>query len=425
MQDTKGHTLAAVLEERRPFPLQEALSIFQQLLTALDGIHVQKRVHGDVNPANLLFTKRGVELRASRDVHPAYMSPEQHQPTLGVDARSDLYSAARVLHEMLTSGVPDEKPRGDAAGIPAAIAKTLAVALRPDARDRFPTARTFGEALQYAAVGFLPLDPRSRQDEPPPPRQPVSLRPPQRPRTSSTVSRIVIVLCVLGTVGVWIAPKRPVTTIAPGPPRVISTVLPPPARDPNPPQPDPEPRPTPETPRPSIDIADAPTPLDDAFDEEKRRREIDRLREAIDKGLVLAEQNMNDTAFDEAQQELDRLFELTEKHAQDLWQERTAIRALEKRLVAAIREDDATKAEAAQWEQDLTKIEGHLKTARFPEAKNGAEAILQNPRAPDWAVTRARDLQERAQAELKKLFGDTRIGPTNNTIRKPSSPRRN
>ncbi|HNS99716.1 MAG TPA: serine/threonine-protein kinase, partial [Polyangiaceae bacterium] len=108
---------------RQPcLPFQRAWHYFEQLLGALAATHELGIVHRDVKPVNLLIRRDGLakltdygiarlpadEARRSGGVQPgtgAYMSPEQ---VLGreLDGRSDLYSAAIVLFEMLTGKTP-------------------------------------------------------------------------------------------------------------------------------------------------------------------------------------------------------------------------------------------------------------------------------------------------------------------------------
>lgn len=103
-------------------PLQRSWYYFQQLLGALAATHALGIVHRDVKPSNVLIRRDGIVKLGDfgiahmagaaneGDLVPgtgAYMSPEQvlSHP---LDGRSDLYSAATVLYEMLSGRTPFE-----------------------------------------------------------------------------------------------------------------------------------------------------------------------------------------------------------------------------------------------------------------------------------------------------------------------------
>jgi tRNA A-37 threonylcarbamoyl transferase component Bud32 len=121
MELVEGQTLASLIAERAPLALDAALEIFEQIAAALDYAGARGIVHRDIKPANILMTPDGRAKVADFGVarmalssmtqtgtvvgSPSYMSPEQvrGQP---LDGRSDLFSAAVVLYELLTKERP-------------------------------------------------------------------------------------------------------------------------------------------------------------------------------------------------------------------------------------------------------------------------------------------------------------------------------
>lgn len=158
---------------------------FQQLLGALAATHTLNIIHRDVKPANLMIRWDGLAkltdfgiarlpaevARSTGGLQPgtgAYMSPEQvnGQP---LDGRSDLYSAAIVLYEMLTGRTPfdnghrnelmiraaqlDEMPPPISQFVyqaPPVLNMLMARALAKNPAHRFPTAIELGNAFRSA-----------------------------------------------------------------------------------------------------------------------------------------------------------------------------------------------------------------------------------------------------------------------------------
>jgi serine/threonine protein kinase len=173
-----GHGLPAM-------PLLRAWYYFQQLLGALAASHALGIVHRDVKPSNVLVRVDGlVKLgdfgiarfadapvtAATRELAPgtgAYMSPEQvlSRP---LDGRSDLYSAATVLYEMLAGRTPFLGEQGEflvrkaqvetppppvRAYLPQALPVVDALfarALAKDPANRFESAIEMGDAFRTA-----------------------------------------------------------------------------------------------------------------------------------------------------------------------------------------------------------------------------------------------------------------------------------
>ena len=199
MELVDGVTLEDVLSRHRarsrlagatdgaPMERARAWYYFQQLLGALAATHALGFVHRDVKPSNILIRRDGIvklgdfgiagllgaatHAPSTPDALPfgtgAYMSPEQVQ-SRPVDARSDLYSAAIVLYEMLAGRPPfspddlDEMslrlaqvrnpppPIGLFAPSALALEPILARALAKEPRYRFGSALELGHALLVA-----------------------------------------------------------------------------------------------------------------------------------------------------------------------------------------------------------------------------------------------------------------------------------
>ena len=122
MRLMKGGTLADRLA-KGAFPVSEATSIMKPLASALNLAHRKGFVHRDLKPANILFDQEdkpylsdfGIAKIAETTSNLTgmgvvgtwpYMSPEQFQPNLNVDYRTDIYAFGIILFEMLTGQRP-------------------------------------------------------------------------------------------------------------------------------------------------------------------------------------------------------------------------------------------------------------------------------------------------------------------------------
>ena len=126
MEFIEGRSLAAIIAERAPLPIDVAVDILDQVCSALDFAGSQGIVHRDIKPANILLTSGGrvkvtdfgvARLALSTMTQagtvlgsPSYMSPEQVRG-LSLDGRSDLFSAAVVFFEMITRERPFARQR--------------------------------------------------------------------------------------------------------------------------------------------------------------------------------------------------------------------------------------------------------------------------------------------------------------------------
>lgn len=190
MEYLVGHTLREVLTRKGPVSLRNTIFLSAQLLLALMYAHKKGIVHRDIKPDNLFIVNRsGVQLHLSvldfgiaricrgdeEDRSPPltepgivigtprYMSPEQLAGN-PAGCRSDLFSAAVVIHETLTGRLPfvDGKSLTDLCpSAPPALQALLQECLSPNPNVRPPGATDVYLRLRdlSKAIGVLLLPP--------------------------------------------------------------------------------------------------------------------------------------------------------------------------------------------------------------------------------------------------------------------------
>ena len=186
MEFIQGEDLKQHLEAGARFSVRSSIVMVHELLMALDHAHRQNVVHRDIKPANMLMEVTGrikltdfgvARIQEPDETNltqvggavgtPKYMSPEQAKGLRG-DSRSDLFSAAVVLYELLTGRLPFTGENqfivihqivGHAAAppsslnpeVPVAMDEVIARAMAKDPNERYATAREFGLALRALA----------------------------------------------------------------------------------------------------------------------------------------------------------------------------------------------------------------------------------------------------------------------------------
>jgi tRNA A-37 threonylcarbamoyl transferase component Bud32 len=132
MELLAGRDLARVIREEFPLPLPRIVRILSQVLSALDEAHAQGVIHRDLKPSNIMLIERrgqpdfvkvcdyGIAKAQMEDGYaepqmltiqglvcgtPEYMSPEQARGE-PLDGRTDVYSAAVILFQLVTGDIP-------------------------------------------------------------------------------------------------------------------------------------------------------------------------------------------------------------------------------------------------------------------------------------------------------------------------------
>jgi serine/threonine-protein kinase len=186
----QGETLRNKLDREKQLGVEEAVRITREVADALDYAHRHGVIHRDIKPENILLhdgrpmvADFGIALALSAAAGgrmtetglslgtPHYMSPEQATAEKEITARSDVYSLASVLYEMLAGQPPHlggtaqqiimkivtETPTPVTQmrkSVPPNVAAALARALEKLPADRFVSAREFAAALTNPAFVF-------------------------------------------------------------------------------------------------------------------------------------------------------------------------------------------------------------------------------------------------------------------------------
>jgi Tol biopolymer transport system component/tRNA A-37 threonylcarbamoyl transferase component Bud32 len=192
MPYVEGESLRDRLRREKQLAVDEALRLGREVADALSYAHGRGVVHRDIKPENILLQSghavvadfgiaRAVNAAGGERLTrtgmavgtPAYMSPEQIAGEGDVDGRSDLYSLACVLYEMLGGEPPFTGPTMQSVAsqhlsveprpitsirpaVPGEVAAALGRALAKTPADRFNPVGQFAEALRPGRGGEAP-----------------------------------------------------------------------------------------------------------------------------------------------------------------------------------------------------------------------------------------------------------------------------
>ena len=212
MEFVEGKTLRDMIRAKE-VTIDQAIDYCLGVLGALEYSHKAGIVHRDIKPANVMYcpgtnSVKVMDFGIARAIADSsatmtqtqavvgtaqYLSPEQARGET-VDARSDLYSAACLLYEMLTSRPPfvgdspvsvayqhvreiAEPPSSLNPDVSPALDTVIAKALQKNRDDRFQDAAAFRRALRAAKAGVpvpavaaseAPTDPNDHVPDAPP-----------------------------------------------------------------------------------------------------------------------------------------------------------------------------------------------------------------------------------------------------------------
>src|SRR6266545_150559 len=187
MPYVEGESLRERLDRQQLLPIEESIRHARAIASALDYAHRQNIVHRDIKPENVMLyegeamvmdfgiakavSAAGTETLTQTGMMvgtPAYVSPEQAAGE-ELDPRSDQYSLACVLYEMLSGERPFTGPTAQAvmakrfsetpkpirtvrSTVPENVERAIGKAMSTDVTERFRTTAMFGQALASTSL---------------------------------------------------------------------------------------------------------------------------------------------------------------------------------------------------------------------------------------------------------------------------------
>jgi serine/threonine protein kinase/Tfp pilus assembly protein PilF len=183
MPYVEGESLRERIDRDGKLGIDESIRLAQGIASALDYAHRQGIVHRDVKPENVMLYEgmpmvmdfgiaKAVSSAGSETLTqtgmmvgtPAYVSPEQAAGEINLDGKSDQYSLACMLYEMIAGERPfsgntpqsimakrfTETPKplqGLRSSVPASVDWAVAKAMSTESSQRFATSAMFAQAL--------------------------------------------------------------------------------------------------------------------------------------------------------------------------------------------------------------------------------------------------------------------------------------
>lgn len=168
MEYVAGQSLREKLKTSGPLPISETIRLAEQTLLALSYLHSRGIIHRDIKPENILMQPNGkaylADFGVARVIEKAgsnlsgqwhYLPPEAAAGTRTLDGRSDIYSLAITLFEILTGKTPHPSSSTSVQTLPPDVSRELALVLRRgmefNPENRWQSAEEFLRALEVAS----------------------------------------------------------------------------------------------------------------------------------------------------------------------------------------------------------------------------------------------------------------------------------
>ncbi len=187
MEYIDGETMKSVLRREKVIPVDQAVTIIQQVAEALDcAWKEQKLVHRDIKPDNIMLTRKNQAKLADLGLSqvaddgddedsdevmgtPQYISPEQLTGA-PVDIRSDIYSLGATFYQFVTGRFPFEGRNGNEIArkhleaelvppqqvnpdVPEAVGQIICKMMKKNVNERYQDAESLVEDLRVLRRG--------------------------------------------------------------------------------------------------------------------------------------------------------------------------------------------------------------------------------------------------------------------------------
>lgn len=165
MEYVQGYPITQFCD-RKQLSVPDRLELFVRVIEAVQHAHTKGIIHRDIKPANVLvsevdgrFVPKVIDFGVAKAIEqkltdqsvgstafivgtPAYMSPEQADPTtVDIDTRTDVYSLGVILFE-LVAGSPPHEPRSTTGGAVAELLRMVRDSDSPRPSSKLSVAAT-------------------------------------------------------------------------------------------------------------------------------------------------------------------------------------------------------------------------------------------------------------------------------------------